>query len=85
MRPVDPAGRVRACDQCQLQVHDLSALSRAEAEALLAAASGGRLCVRFYRRADGRVQTRDCAAGVEALSRRVPRPEPRMGVVAPRR
>jgi hypothetical protein len=67
MRRVDPAGRVRACDRCQLLVHDISALSRVEAEALLAAHAGQRLCGRFYRRADGRVQTRDCGPAIDAL------------------
>lgn len=66
MRPIDAAGRVRACDTCQLNVHDLSALGRAEAEALLLAHEGARLCVRLYRRADGRVLTRDCPVGLDA-------------------
>lgn len=67
LRAVDPAARVRDCDRCQQRVHDLSALSRPEAEALLAAHAGQRLCVRLYRRLDGRVLTRDCGAGIDAL------------------
>lgn len=56
--------RRRFCAQCKLHVHDLSAMTRDEAEALLQAASGGRVCVRLHRRADGRVLTRDCPVGL---------------------
>jgi hypothetical protein len=52
--------RVRACAKCEKNVYDLSALTRAEAEALLARAEGT-LCLRFYRRADGTVVTSDCS------------------------
>jgi hypothetical protein len=52
--------RVRFCDQCRLSVYNLSELDRAAAETLVRAHEG-RLCVRFYRRPDGRVMTRDCA------------------------
>jgi hypothetical protein len=55
--------RSRFCDQCQRQVFDLSAMTRAEAVALLADL-GRRPCVRLYRRPDGRVLTSDCPAGV---------------------
>ncbi|MGC4031731.1 MAG: hypothetical protein QM754_08355 [Tepidisphaeraceae bacterium] len=50
--------QTRFCESCQKQVHDLSARSRADGEALLAA-SEGRLCVQFQRNARGRVVTRD--------------------------
>jgi hypothetical protein len=53
--------RVRYCDLCRLNVYELSELPRDEAEALIRQ-NGGRLCVRFYRRADGTVVTRDCVA-----------------------
>lgn len=52
--------RVRHCEQCSLNVYDLSAMSRREAEDLVQAAEG-RLCVRLYRRQDGTVITRDCS------------------------
>jgi hypothetical protein len=54
MEPV-PGGR--HCTLCERRVHDLSALTRSEAEALLGDRSGG-LCVRIVRDADGRVVTR---------------------------
>ncbi len=51
--------RVRFCHDCRLNVYNLSAMTRAEAEALVREKEG-RLCVRFYRRKDGTVLTRDC-------------------------
>lgn len=61
--------RKRFCSQCKLHVHDLSAMSRDEASTLLAAAAKGRVCVRFFRRADGRVLTQDCPVGLRARLR----------------
>lgn len=54
--------RKRFCGDCKLNVYNLSGMSRDEAEALIMNAEG-RLCVRFYRRADGTVLTRDCPVG----------------------
>ena len=58
----DMAGddRMRFCRLCRLHVHDLSEMTRREAEALLS--GGGRVCVQLYRRPDGRVLTRSCRA-----------------------
>ena len=50
--------RTRYCQQCQLHVHDLSAMTRAEGEALVAS-STGRLCTRMTRRPDGTIVTLD--------------------------
>src|ERR1044071_10203795 len=44
--------RVRFCPQCSLNVYNLSAMSKEEAERLILQTEG-RLCVRFYRRKDG--------------------------------
>lgn len=41
--------RVRFCSQCNLNVYNLSDMSRQEAEDLITKTEG-RLCVRFYRR-----------------------------------
>lgn len=63
--------RNRLCAQCGLHVHNLEAMTRDEALALVAEASlGGRVCVRFYRRADGKVLTRDCPVGRAAVRAR---------------
>ena len=62
--------RVRFCDHCQLNVYNISDLSRSEAENLIASTEG-RLCARLFRRADGTVLTKDCPVGLRALRRRV--------------
>ena len=62
--------KVRYCNCCSLNVYNVSAMTREEAEDLLFSANG-RLCVRFYRRADGRVMTQDCPVGLEKLRRRM--------------
>src|SRR5262245_12316037 len=62
--------RVRFCSQCNLNVYNLSGMSRREAEALNTKTEG-RLCVRFYRRADGSVLTQNCPVGLKAIKRRV--------------
>jgi hypothetical protein len=62
--------RVRFCSQCNLNVYNLSGMSRREAEALITKTEG-RLCVRFYRRADGSILTRNCPVGLKAIKRRV--------------
>jgi hypothetical protein len=64
--------RKRFCDQCNLHVYNLSGMTKREAEALITNAEG-RLCVRFYRRADGTIITRNCPVGLRALKRRVSR------------
>jgi hypothetical protein len=61
---------VRFCDHCRLNVYNISALSRSEAESLIASTEG-RLCARLFRRADGTVLTKDCPVGLRALRMRV--------------
>ena len=60
---------VRSCERCQHKVYNLSELTASEAETLLRTAEG-RLCVRFYRRADGTVMTKDCSVGVAVRRQR---------------
>jgi len=64
--------RVRHCSECKLNVYNLSEMSRREAEELIAGHEG-RLCVRFYQRADGTVLTRDCPVGLRQLVRKASR------------
>lgn len=64
--------RVRFCGQCELNVYNLSALTKAQAENLIVRTEG-RLCVRFYRRRDGSVLTRDCPVGLARLKQRMSR------------
>jgi hypothetical protein len=61
--------RVRHCAQCDQNVYDLSAMTRAEAEALVNSAEA-RVCIRFFTRADGTVLTSDCSVGVRRRRRR---------------
>jgi hypothetical protein len=61
--------RVRFCDLCKLNVYDLSAMTRADAENLVREREG-RLCARFFRRDDGTILTQDCPVGVAARLRR---------------
>ena len=58
--------RVRFCGQCSLNVYNLSAMTRDEAESVIAA-NEGKLCVRFYRRKDGSILTQDCPVGLAAI------------------
>jgi hypothetical protein len=62
--------RVRFCGQCSLNVYNLSAMTRDQAESLIAG-NEGRLCVRFYRRRDGSIITQDCPVGLRAVRARV--------------
>lgn len=64
--------RVRYCGSCSLHVYNLSGMTRREAEVLVTSTEG-RLCVRFYRRADGTILTRNCPVGLSAVKRRVAR------------
>jgi hypothetical protein len=63
--------RVRHCGACNLNVFNLSGMTRSEAEELILEKQG-RLCVRYYqRRRDGTVLTRDCPVGVRTVRRRL--------------
>ena len=62
--------QVRFCAACNLNVYNLSGMTRSAAESLIAGTEE-RLCIRFYRRADGSIITRDCPVGLRAIQRRV--------------
>ena len=64
--------RVRFCAACQKNVFNLSAMKRSEAQALVEA-SEGKVCARFYRRADGTVLTADCPVGLALVAKRARR------------
>jgi tetratricopeptide (TPR) repeat protein len=58
----------RYCDLCHLNVYNISAMSRQEAEAFLQSRQNeGRTCVRLFRRSDGTVITEDCPVGLRRL------------------
>ncbi|MEP6946289.1 MAG: hypothetical protein ABJA02_10255 [Acidobacteriota bacterium] len=61
--------RKRFCGECKLNVYNLSGISRDEAENLIRNAEG-RLCVRYFQRADGTVITEDCPVGWAKVKQR---------------
>ena len=69
MAPVDDGERVRHCGACAKNVYNLSAMTRDEAQALLIEKEG-KLCVRYFQRADGTILTADCKVGVKKRRRR---------------
>jgi hypothetical protein len=82
-------GAVRHCGQCNLKVHNLSAMSRGEAEALLGMYFGGdgakrgeRLCGQWRRRADNTIIFGDCPVGLAKLRARVRRSVARVAAMA---
>ena len=62
--------RRRHCGDCKLNVYNLSEMTKREAENFLVQAEG-RVCVRYFKRADGTVLTKDCPIGWKAIKRRV--------------
>ncbi|HVV84397.1 MAG TPA: hypothetical protein VHE35_15120 [Kofleriaceae bacterium] len=61
--------RVRHCGACDKDVFNLSAMTRDEAEALIVE-KAGKLCARYFQRADGTILLADCAVGVKRRRRR---------------
>ncbi len=62
--------RVRACAGCERPVFNLSEMTRAEAEAVLAT-RGLTPCIRMYLRPDGTVMTADCPKSERPPSRKL--------------
>lgn len=58
--------RIRFCNQCQLNVYNLSEMSTKEAASLIRQTEG-KLCMRLYRRRDGTVITDNCPVGLRKL------------------
>ncbi len=56
--------RSRFCGQCELNVYNLSDMTRQEAEGFLSEKEG-RVCVRYYQREDGTIITKDCPVGLQ--------------------
>jgi len=62
--------RVRHCALCRQNVYNLSDMTRAEAEALIRLKEG-KVCVRFFQRADGTILTANCPVGLRAIQKRL--------------
>ena len=63
---------VRFCGGCRKNVYNLSEMGSGEGQALVSRLEG-RLCVRFYTRADGTLLTQDCPVGLRAVRRKLVR------------
>lgn len=61
---------VRFCASCEHPVYNLSSLNGHEIAKLIKDTEGPRKCVRFYRRADGTMLTKDCPVGFAKARRR---------------
>lgn len=59
----------RFCNHCQKNVHNLSAMRREEAEAVVS--RGSEVCVRMVRRADGSTVTKGCPKSSEMRTKAV--------------
>jgi hypothetical protein len=57
--------RVRHCHECNLDVYNFSALTSREINQIVATRTG-RICARFYQRADGTMLTENCPVGFRA-------------------
>lgn len=57
---MDGDDRVRACSMCQLNVYNISEMTRIEAETFISNNEGHHLCIKLSRRSDGTIITRDC-------------------------
>jgi hypothetical protein len=59
----------RFCGQCSQYVYNLSEMTAKEAEKLILEREG-KACLRFFKRADGSMMTKDCPVGWRAVQRR---------------
>ncbi|HLN99435.1 MAG TPA: ankyrin repeat domain-containing protein [Pyrinomonadaceae bacterium] len=64
--------QVRFCDHCSLDVHNISLMTRSQAERLIARANG-RLCVRYHQNPTGTPATLPYSQKLHRISRRVSR------------
>lgn len=67
---MDGDERARFCRQCSKHIFNLSAMTRAQIEALVREKEG-KFCGRFHRRADGTMLTADCPSRMRQIRARV--------------
>jgi hypothetical protein len=63
----------RRCDRCDLNVHNIGAMSTEQIEQLAQRRTTERVCITLWKRADGTIMTRDCPVGLAAARARVAR------------
>lgn len=61
--------QIRLCGQCNLNVYNISEMTRKEAEDLLTSHKGSHFCLKIFRRSDGTILTKDCSVGRRILDR----------------
>lgn len=59
--------RERFCNQCTLNVYNISSMSKSDAEEFLSLRTQGRVCVQFYKRKDGTIITDNCPKGLRVI------------------
>jgi len=64
--------QVRFCEHCSFDVHNLSSMTRTQAERLVAR-SNGRLCIRYHHNSSGEPQTLPAGHKLHRIGRRVSR------------
>lgn len=64
---------MRWCSQCNLNVYNVSALTKHEISQLIREKEGSRLCARLYRRPDGTMMTSSCGQGGKPVVRHASR------------
>jgi len=62
--------RVRYCPECKLNIYNFSAMPEGDIQRLIAERDG-RLCARWFRRADGTMLTADCPVGFRTRVRKI--------------
>ncbi|MBX2822578.1 MAG: hypothetical protein KTR29_22970 [Rhodothermaceae bacterium] len=62
--------RARFCSLCQHHVYNFSSMTGHEIAQLIKEREGKRTCVRFFKRADGTMMTKDCPVGFQRRRRR---------------
>jgi hypothetical protein len=60
---------VRFCQECKLNVYNISEMTTIEAEKLISTKEG-RLCIRYYKRKDGTIITNNCPIGLRVIKKR---------------
>ena len=63
--------KVRFCNQCKMNVHNLSNMSEKEAAGVVARRKNERTCVFMYKQADGMVVTDNCPVQVREIRNRI--------------
>ena len=64
--------RVRRCHSCELNIYNISEMTKTEIESLIVNREG-RLCIRLYKRGDGTVLTKDCPIRFRAYQKKAAR------------